>query len=406
MDSTRFRLVSIPFLFIFYFLSPAVVSAFLGINYGLIADNLPPPEKAVLLVQSVGANKVKIFNADPRVIAAFANTGIELIVGLPNEYLKQMQNPDDALAWVTANIQAHLPASKIGCIVVGNEVLTLNDTVLRNFLVPAMQNILTALVQLRLDKQIAVTTTHALNVLESSYPPSSGSFRQDLLADISRIVNFHKQTGSPFLINAYPYFVYRSNPAQVSLDFVLFRSNYQGFADPESHLRYDNMLFAQIDAVYNALASLDARELSVHISETGWPSKGDENEAGATPELAREYNENLIKVVAERKGTPMRPDSDLNVYLFSLYNEDLKPGPTSERNFGLFKPEGKPAYPLSLGQESARNIGGMVYEHPPLLSPDGYYYYDISGYSVGENSHMVVGKLVFFVCLTSVVLVL
>lgn len=109
------------------------------------------------------------------------------------------------------------------------------------------------------------------------------------------------------------------------------------------------MLFAQIDAVYSALASLGYKKLPVHISETGWPSRGDKDEAGATPENARKYNGNLIKVISQKRGTPIRPNGgDLNIYVFALFNENLKPGPTSERNYGLFKPDGTPAYSLGI----------------------------------------------------------
>ncbi|KAK7857919.1 glucan endo-1, partial [Quercus suber] len=152
---------------------------------------------------------------------------------------------------------------------------------------------------------------------------------------------------SPFLINAYPYFAYKASPKQVSLDFVLFQQN-QGTIDPSTNLHYDNMLFAQIDAVYAALAALGYKKLPVHISETGWPSKGDEDEAGATPDNAKKYNGNLMKLMSQKKGTPMKPDSDLNIYVFAMFNENMKPGPTSERNYGLFKPDGTPVYSLGI----------------------------------------------------------
>ncbi|OVA14774.1 Glycoside hydrolase [Macleaya cordata] len=340
------------------FVFPTTFVASIGINYGQIANNLPLPDKVVPLLKSVGVTRVKLYDADPKVLRAFANTGIEFVVGLGNEYLSTMKDQSKAEDWVKSNVQCYLPATKITCITIGNEVLTFNDTSLTGSLLPAMQNIHSALVTLGLDKQVTVTTAHSLAVLETSYPPSAGAFRKDLRGCISQILKFQSQTGSPILINAYPYFAYKANPKQVSLDYVLFQPN-QGVLDPTTNLRYDNMLFAQVDAVHAALTSMGYKKLPVLISETGWPSKGDEDEAGATEENAMKYNGNLMKMLSQKKkiGTPMRPDCDLDVYVFALFNENLKPGPLSERNYGLFKPDGTPVYQLAT-TTSATNGGG------------------------------------------------
>ncbi|KAL6005754.1 hypothetical protein ACLOJK_006327 [Asimina triloba] len=328
-----------------------------GINYGQIADNLPSPEAVIPLLNSIGVCKVKLYDADPRVLQAFAGTGVEFVVCLANECLSRVRDPSRSMAWIKSNILPYIPATKITTITVGNEILTSNDRGMVDDLLPAMQSMQAALQTLGLSKQISITTAHSLAVLETSYPPSAGAFRPDLVPYISPILSFHAKTGSQFLINAYPYFAYKANPKQVPLDFVLFQPN-KGVVDPLSNLKYDNMLFAQIDAVYSAVTKLGYGRVRVQISETGWPSKGDKDEAGATVDNARKYNGNLMKVMTEAKGTPMRPKDELDVYVFALFNENLKPGPTSERNYGLFKPDGTPAYQLAVGSVNNTSVGG------------------------------------------------
>ncbi|KAK9049753.1 hypothetical protein SSX86_031277 [Deinandra increscens subsp. villosa] len=355
--------------------SPVVFASSIGINYGQIANNLPSPEKAVPLVKSIGADKIKLYDADPKVLKAFANSGIQFIVGIGNEYLPSLQDPAAANSWIKSNLQPYLPETKITSISVGNEVLTSNDTSLSGCLLPAMENIHAALVNVKLDRYVTVTTAHSLAVLETSYPPSSGAFRRDL--ELSPILEFLSKTCSSFLINAYPFFAYKADSNQVSLDYVLFQAN-AGIVDSGNNLRYDNMLFAQIDAVYAALGKLGHKELPIQVSETGWPSKGDGDEAGASPENAKKYNGNLLKIAKQKKGTPAMPDYDLNVFIFALFNENLKGGPTSERNYGLFKPDGSPAYDLGFSggdNSGGRNKSGTF--APPLMMPpenpaDGY----------------------------------
>lgn len=399
MEYTRFYYCALLILCLSGVVFPVMVGS-VGINYGQIANNLPSPDNVVPLVKSIGATKLKLYDADPRVLRAFANTGVEFIVGLGNEYLSKMKDPDKAQAWVKSNVQCYLPATKITCITVGNEVLTFNDTSLTDQLLPAMQSVHTALVNLGLDKQVTVTTAHSLAILETSYPPSSGAFRRDLVGCVTPILNFHAKTGSPFLINAYPYFAYKANPKQVNLDFVLFQPN-QGLVDPASNLHYDNMLFAQIDAVYAALSSLGYKKLPIHISETGWPSKGDEDEAGATPDNAKKYNGNLIKLISQKKATPMRPTTDLNIYVFALFNENMKPGPTSERNYGLFKPDGSPAYALGISTTDAVSTntssnGGSISAGTPPTAPESSStgYLSISGAT--ETYKIANGHVLFF----------
>ncbi|XP_004293577.1 PREDICTED: glucan endo-1,3-beta-glucosidase 11 [Fragaria vesca subsp. vesca] len=320
----------------------------LGINYGQLGNNLLEPQKVLDLLSSLKVTKARIYDTNPQVLTAFANSGVELMVTIENAMLGQLMNPQAALQWVNAHIKPYVPATKITSIAVGNEVFTDDDTtVLLANLVPAMVGIQTALTQLGLDSYIKVSTPCSLAVLEESYPPSAGSFKTEVAGVMSQLLQFLQTTKAPFWINAYPYFAYKDNPNKISLDYVLFNPN-SGMIDPYTKLHYDNMLYAQVDAAIFAMARLGFNGIEVKVSETGWPSKGDANEIGATLQNAAIYNRNLLRRQLANEGTPLRPRMRLEVYVFALFNEDMKPGPTSERNYGLFQPDGTMAYNVGL----------------------------------------------------------
>ncbi|XP_028773161.1 glucan endo-1,3-beta-glucosidase 14 [Neltuma alba] len=318
-----------------------------GINYGQIANNLPSPSRVAGLLKSLNVSRIKLYDADPNVLVAFSNSDVEFVIGLGNGDLENMKDVSQAQSWIQQNVQPYLSQTKITTIVVGNEVFTNNDTQLNQNLAPAMQTVYHALVNLGLDQKVAVTSAHSFNILSNSYPPSSGAFRADLIPYIQPLLSFHAQVKSPFLINTYPFFAYKGSPNEISLDYVLFQPN-AGMVDPKTNLHYDNMLYAQIDAVYAAIKALGHSDIEVKISETGWPSKGDPDEVGASLENAMLYNGNLLKRMEMRQGTPAKPSVPIDIYVFALFNENMKPGPTSERNYGLYYPDGTPVYDAGL----------------------------------------------------------
>ncbi|KAK4399360.1 Glucan endo-1,3-beta-glucosidase 11 [Sesamum angolense] len=319
----------------------------LGINYGQVGNNLPPPEKVLDLLRALKLTKARIYDTNPQVLTAFANSSIELIVTVENDMLATLMDPNQALQWVYTRIRPYFPATRITGIAVGNEVFTGDDTTLLTYLVPAMVSIHAALVRLGLDQFIQVSTPNNLAVLQESFPPSAGCFRAELNGIMPQFLQFLATTKAPFWINAYPYFAYKDNPDKIPIDYVLFNPN-SGTVDPNTKLHYDNMLYAQVDAVTYAMAKMGYGGLEVRVSETGWPSRGDPNEIGATLENAAIYNRNILRRQLANEGTPLRPKTRLEIYVFALFNEDMKPGPTSERNYGLFQPDGTMAYNVGL----------------------------------------------------------
>ena len=108
----------------------------------------------------------------------------------------------------------------------------------------------------------------------------------------------------------------------------------------------------QVDAVRSALNSLGFKGVEIVIAETGWPYKGDPNEVGPSLENAKAYTGNLIAHLRSMAGTPLMPGKSVDTYLFAMYDENLKPGPASERSFGLFKPDLTMTYDAGLSKTS------------------------------------------------------
>ncbi|MCD7470417.1 hypothetical protein HAX54_010285 [Datura stramonium] len=327
----------------------------IGINYGRVANNLPSAVKVIALLKSQGVERVKVYDTDPAVLKALSGSDIKVTVNLPNELLyNAAKRQSFAYSWVERNVAAYYPSTQIESIAVGNEVFVDPHNTTR-FLVPAMKNIHQALVKYNFHDKIKVSSPVALSALQSSYPSSAGSFRSELIEPVIKpMLDFLRQTGSYLMVNCYPFFAYESNSDVISLDYALFREN-PGVVDAGNGLRYFSLFDAQIDAVFAALSALKYDDIKMVVTETGWPSKGDNTEIGASVDNAASYNGNLVRRILTGGGTPLRPKEDLTVFLFALFNENKKPGPTSERNFGLFYPNEQKVYNIPLTMEGLKH---------------------------------------------------
>lgn len=164
------------------------------------------------------------------------------------------------------------------------------------------------------------------------------------------LLEFLQTTGSYLMLNVYPYFDYKQSNGAIPLDYALFRplAENQEAIDSNTLLHYTNVFDAVVDAAYFAMLYLNYTNIPIVVTESGWPSKGDSFEPNATLDNANTYNSNLIKHVLNNTGTPKHPGVAVSTYIYELYNEDLRPGLVSEKNWGLFNTDGRPVYVLNL----------------------------------------------------------
>ncbi|KAJ1688617.1 hypothetical protein LUZ63_012772 [Rhynchospora breviuscula] len=350
----RRHLIRIPLLLLLLnllLLLPVSSAAVVGVNYGAMADNLPPPSQvAAFLQQRTRITRVKLFDSNPDFIRAFANiSALSLAVTAPNSAIPALSTPSGASAWLSQNLLPFLPATNVSLLLVGNEVLASPDRSLIARLVPAMRCLSAALSSAGFPR-IRVSTPHSLGILSAgSQFPSAGRFRRGYdRAIFTPMLDFHRQTKTPFMVNPYPYFGYDGR----SLDYALFRPN-AGVLDPATGVNYTSMFEAQLDAVYTAMKRLGYGDVDIAVGETGWPTAAEPGQIGVGVAEAEAFNGNLIRMVGSGMGTPLMPNRTFETYIFALFNENQKPGPIAERNFGLFNANFTPIYDVGLLRDPA-----------------------------------------------------
>eukprot|EP00253_Pinus_taeda_P021001 PITA_21001 len=266
----------------------------IGVNYGMLGDNLPPADQVVTLLNGHNIGKMKLFSPDSGALNAFANSGIDVIVGVVRivscSCHEQHSNRDPERQ--SAEHQGLYP--------------------------------------------------HAFNVIGNSYPPSQGAFSDDVKDTMSSILKFLSDNGAPFMANVYPYFSYVGNTNSIHLDYALFQPT--ATAVPDGDHSYSNLFDAMVDSIFSAMEALGYSNIPLIVTESGWPSAGAD---AATTENAQAYNNNLIQHVLSNSGTPKRPGTNIETYIFALFNEDQKTGDETERHFGLFNPDQSPAYSVN-----------------------------------------------------------
>ncbi|EPS61988.1 hypothetical protein M569_12804, partial [Genlisea aurea] len=329
--------------------------AFIGVNIGTDLSDMPHPTQVVALLKSQQIRHVRLYNADRGMLVALAGTGIKVAVSVPNDELLGVgQSNSTAANWVSQNVVAHYPATNITAVCVGSEVLTSLPN-LAPVLVDALKFIHSALVASNLDGQIKVSSPLASSVILDSFPPSQAFFNRSWNHVLVPMLGFLQSTGSYFMLNVYPYFDYVRSNGVIPLDYSLFKPlppNKEA-VDANTLLHYANVFDAMLDAAYSAMADLNVTNVPVLVTETGWPSKGDSGEPDANPENADTYNSNLIRHVLSKAGTPRHPGVGVGAYIYELYDEDMKPGPLSEKNWGLFDANGNPIYVLRLSDSGS-----------------------------------------------------
>ncbi|KAH6825229.1 hypothetical protein C2S53_020592 [Perilla frutescens var. hirtella] len=351
-----------------------------GTFYGRLGTNLPGAARTVGLYQSNNIRRMRLYDPDGPTLRSLAGTNISLTMGVSHPDLRDLANcPAAATAWVRRYI-LRFPNVKFRSIIVGNEIDPASE--LGPFVFPAMQNIYRAIGAAGLGGKIRVSTSINIDLLSRWSPPQAGEFKCSVNWFIRPILEFLRDTRAPIGVNVFPFYAYLNDRQNINLSFALLQPNngvvYGG-------VYYDNLFYVIFDAFD---AAIDRILAATSLLSTGTSSdkaeqkkvvigSGSASNRGSPPpppghgspppppghgslptifpdalsdgpiatvENARIYINNLMRIV--RNGSPRSPGRPIETYIFSMFDENLRPGPEYERHFGIFSANGQPKFPF------------------------------------------------------------
>lgn len=207
---------------------------------------------------------------------------------------------------------------------------------------PALKNVQRALNEAGYGRTIKASVPLNGDVYESkSNLPSDGVFRKDVRDIMQQLVKFLRDNDAPFIVNIYPFLSLYENP-DFPTEFAFFGN---GKTVRDKDHSYNNVLDANYDTLLWALKKAGVPDLKIIIGEIGWPTDGN---SFATSKNAERFYDGLFKKLGTGKGSPMRPNTKFDIYLFGLLDEDAKsiaPG-DFERHWGIFRFDGQPKFPI------------------------------------------------------------
>jgi Glycosyl hydrolases family 17 len=100
----------LPLLLLFLLLRSCLyVESSVGVNWGTLSSHRISPPVVVDLLRQNKIPKVKLFDTDPVILRALMGSGIEVMVGIPNEFLGSLASSISASdAFVAQNISRFL----------------------------------------------------------------------------------------------------------------------------------------------------------------------------------------------------------------------------------------------------------------------------------------------------------
>ncbi|KAK7300557.1 hypothetical protein RJT34_11403 [Clitoria ternatea] len=341
------------FFFLFLFFLPITTAPLPSIGVTYSAATRHSPESITSALNLLNLKSLRLEQPDPSIIRSLLYTNITLFLTIPNYMVAPIAaNRSIALTWLYTYVIPFHPRVKITTISVGNAFLDVYPRSISHLLT-AISHVHLSLRDLGI-RHIAVSTSFSFfTAISSPFPPSAAQFQDPPGVTLfAPLLQFLHDTNSSFLINLYPYNLYRLRP-EIPLGTALFQNYPFNFRDDfTTGVRYRNLFDIMVDAVVSALAVAGYESIPVVVTETGWPSGSvAANEAEANLGYAEIYLRGLVKHVRSGMGTPLLKDGVREVFVYEMFDDE-----GAGRKWGVFYPNCTFKYRIDLSCSYASEI--------------------------------------------------
>ncbi|GJR20678.1 glycoside hydrolase, catalytic domain-containing protein [Tanacetum coccineum] len=310
----------------------------IGVTYTQTPTS-PPPQHLIPLIQTLHITSIRLINPNPNTIKSFTHTNISLFISIPNTLIPSLSsNISSANLWLYQHVIPFYPRARISAISVGTNLLSHGDFTTLDMIVPAIRNVRNALNDIGIDKITVSTTFSFLNVMTTSFPPSSAEFQEPVnRLVIKPLLEFLTETNSSFFVSLFPYYVYKLRP-EIPIGFALFQEHAFNFReDTVTGVRYRNLFDLMVDAVIAAMAVAGHENIPLIVTETGWPCYDPLNEGEARVVYSEMYLRGLVSHLKSGRGTQLRKEGPSEVYVYEMFdtNETVNKGLISGDGIGV-----------------------------------------------------------------------
>ncbi|KAF3631999.1 putative glucan endo-1,3-beta-glucosidase 8-like [Capsicum annuum] len=291
-------------------------NSFVGITWGRQQSQLLVPSMVIDMLLQNKIPAVRFMSSASDINQIFAATNISISIRITNRTVNRLNKKTLVYEWLEAKIKEPINKGvKIVELTVGTEPFSNALYVPKYDVVDSISMMRDVLDEMDLG-HVTTTIGHGVDVFNISKVPSESGLHDDIKGMMLKLLEFFNKTGSPFVVNMFPLQTVR-DVMNYPIEFTFF-DNMSNLTITDGNATYTNAVELIYDSVESGIINAGYPNMKIVIGEIGWPTDGYPD---AYIKNAERFNKGLLKFIASKQGTPLRP-RPIEAYLHSLSDEN------------------------------------------------------------------------------------